>query len=970
MRTRLNKQTLVTIVISLIVFSTFTISAFGQLSPAFEEMRSEIDNEESLVEVIVLLEGDDVRDAISVSARDRHLTRSERIKDVNSRLRSYRSYAADQVESFLNDYSSGEITRFFIVPGYAASIPFSEIENLSAIDGVELIIPNVELTFDPPVETRVSPQMSTAVSSYLELMNVPSLWQRGIDGSGRLVCSFDTGVEQSHPALSAKWRGNHAGLHESWFSTIKPDTLPYDAAGHGTHTMGTMVGSVDADSIGVAPGAEFIAAGVVDQGKTLTNTLADILLAFQWVLDPDGNPLTTNDVPDVVLNSWGIPKGIFDDCDSYFWQAIDNVEAAGIVTIFAAGNEGPDPSTLRLPADRGTTPLNTFCVGAVDGSKTIASFSSRGPSRCHPDQVKPEIVAPGVSVRSSTKGGGYLSMSGTSMAAPYIAGLVALCRQYSPDATVAEIKNALIASCQDLGEAGEDNAYGYGLPDASKILDYLPEPIVPEFSVEDFVVMGSETVMPGDTVSMLVELSNTTGAFSQVFGELVSDNTAEAEVISSEALFSFTGGATITTGASPFQVRIDGSLPHGLETSFKLYIKSTGGDILDSTNLVMTVGIAPPGRVATHQSDGISVSISDFGQMGFGPGSIYYAGGEGFRFESSSNLLYEAGIVVACDGYDLSSTLRNADGSLRISDFAPIESIGAGWSGDDQGFHFSCSFADQSSNLPAPLTITQESIDFGGSANDGVTIVRYHLTNTSSQDLQSVRFGFLADFDLEGGAETIENNDSLGMLYQYSDDGPMVGLIKLANIGSVTAQVANEEKAGWTDTDLHSFLLAEQVDFVSTSGDDVLYSVNSSALTLAAGETIEVSFAFVAGNDLYELEDNAVRAAERYEVVLATSVGGGQLPESFVLQQNYPNPFNPSTTIAFDLKVEATVSLDIYNMLGQKVTCLYSGSLGTGRHEFEWNGDSSSGNRVATGVYFYRLSTEDYSDSRKMLLLK
>jgi len=133
-----------------------------------------------------------------------------------------------------------------------------------------------------------------------------------------------------------------------------------------------MVGAVDGDTIGVAPGAEWISAGVIDQpGRSLSMTISDIIEAFQWALDPDGDPTTTDDVPDVILNSWGIPKGLFQPCDDTFYDVVDAVEAAGIVTIFACGNEGPDPMSLRLPADRASTPLNSFTVGAVDGNYQV-----------------------------------------------------------------------------------------------------------------------------------------------------------------------------------------------------------------------------------------------------------------------------------------------------------------------------------------------------------------------------------------------------------------------------------------------------------------------------------------------------------------------------------------------------------------------------------------------------------------------
>jgi hypothetical protein len=166
-------------------------------------------------------------------------------------------------------------------------------------------------------------------------------------------------------------------------------------------------------------------------------------------------------------------------------------------------------------------------------------------------------------------------------------------------------------------------------------------------------------------------------------------------------------------------------------------------------------------------------------------------------------------------------------------------------------------------------------------------------------------------------------------------------------------------------------MISSESTFTADSvGSDQLFSINSQPMSIEPEGSVTVSFALIAGDDLTELEDNAVRAKERYAAVLSTGSGAGQLPVAFELEQNYPNPFNPATTIVFDMKVDGDVALDVYNMLGQKVRRLHSGYLPTGPHEIQWDGASGSGDRVATGVYFYRLSSADFSQTRKMVLLK
>jgi hypothetical protein len=264
--------------------------------------------------------------------------------------------------------------------------------------------------------------------------------------------------------------------------------------------MGTICGLDGENQIGMAPGAKWISAGVIDR-VDIPTTVKDAIAAFQWAADPDGDPNTTNDVPDVVSNSWGLVPYThgYPECDPLFNSVIDNLEATGAVVVFAAGNEGL--SGLRIPADRIETPVNTFAVGALSQDGTnIASFSSRGPSRCDHKTVKPEVTAVGTNVRSCVPDGGYSTMSGTSMACPHIAGAVLLLRQVKPEATADEIKYALYLTAVDLGPFGEDNSFGMGSIDVVEAANVLEK----GFGTIDGYVMkaGTDELIEGAVVRL------------------------------------------------------------------------------------------------------------------------------------------------------------------------------------------------------------------------------------------------------------------------------------------------------------------------------------------------------------------------------------------------------------------------------------------------------------------------------------
>ena len=314
------------------------------------------------------------------------------------------------------------------------------------------------------------------LSQGLVAIHAPDVWRLGYSGEGRLVCNIDTGVDLNHSALNASWRGHHAPVAECFFDPVLGQEFPYDTRQHGTHTMGTMVGlsSLTGDTTGVAFGAQWIAAAVLDhpQGEGLAGTVALVLLSLQWACDPDGDPMTLDDVPDVINNSWGIPDAGLDVCDPFYWNALDACEAAGTVVIFSAGNSGI--GGLQNPAARANTPYTSFSVGALDATDPenlqVADFSSRGPSPCTQDPVnaiKPEVAAPGVAIRSCIPGGGYSDeWNGTSMAAPHVSGIVALMRQVNPELDVITIKQILMETALDLAPAGEDNLSGHGLVNA------------------------------------------------------------------------------------------------------------------------------------------------------------------------------------------------------------------------------------------------------------------------------------------------------------------------------------------------------------------------------------------------------------------------------------------------------------------------------------------------------------------------
>ncbi len=344
-----------------------------------------------------------------------------------------------------------------------------------------------------------------AVESGIVNTGAPLVWAQGVTGQGIVVGGADTGVSFSHPALKPHYRGwnaaagtaSHAG---NWHDAIHTEgsvcgadsPVPCDDNGHGSHTLGTAVGDDGlGNQIGMAPGARWIGCRNMDQGNGTPATYLECLEFFLAPYPPGGTPAVGDPslAPDVTNNSWSCPPE--EGCGTItLAAALAAQKAAGIFTVAAAGNSGPDCSTVSDPP---AIHSSCYTVGALTtGTSDIAMFSSRGPVAVDGSgRAKPDIVAPGTTVRSAIPGGGYGLKSGTSMAAPHVAGAVALLWSARPhlrgriDGTIALLNGAAVpipsSACSSSGVP--NNTFGYGRLDVKAAFDLLPPDLTRFFTV-------------------------------------------------------------------------------------------------------------------------------------------------------------------------------------------------------------------------------------------------------------------------------------------------------------------------------------------------------------------------------------------------------------------------------------------------------------------------------------------------------
>jgi bacillopeptidase F len=384
----------------------------------------------------------------------------------------------EYLEKAVAEGKAKDIQSFYVVNGMAVTATKEVMEELTRFPEIEKLLPNEVRQLDPSAESAASTEIQVEEKPAANLENIewgvaqigaPQAWEMGVDGHGTVVASIDTGVQWDHPALMEKYRGYNGGSanHEyNWFdATPATQSTPYDDDGHGTHVTGTMVGSEPngSNQVGVAPGAKWI--GV----KAFTpsgGTDVALLAAGEWILAPkdaNGNPNPAM-APDVVNNSWGGGPGL----DEWYRPMVQAWVAADIFPAFAAGN-----TRIGNPGGPGSvsTPGNypeSFATGATDVNMNLASFSLQGPSPY--EEIKPEVSAPGVGIRSSFPGSEYGAASGTSMASPHVAGVVALLKQVNSNLTVADIEEILMTTATARTDSNfpdsPNNGYGHGIVNA------------------------------------------------------------------------------------------------------------------------------------------------------------------------------------------------------------------------------------------------------------------------------------------------------------------------------------------------------------------------------------------------------------------------------------------------------------------------------------------------------------------------
>jgi len=455
-------------------------------------------NHQSKNSVLVVL-----KEQADLTQAESFLNREEKKRYVYNALRNKALATQGPLIDFLQS-KKVSFRRFYIENMIAVENPTAElVKELAARKDVARIMGNplVKLKLPKTKATLATSHKTAGPEKNLVRIGATTVWKDfDVRGEGIVVAGQDTGVQWDHPALVKQYRGSsssaidhnynwHDAIHAPLSDATKTSSCGYntkapcDDQGHGTHTMGTIVGDDgEGNQIGVAPKAQWMACKNMDNG---IGSPATYIECFEFFLAPypiNGDPLKDGDpskAPHVINNSWGCTPDEGCSGDEIL-PSLKAMKNAGIFVVASAGNDGPYCSSVNSPPAWHSG--LSLTVGAFDHrDDEIAYFSSRGPSALD-NGIGPNIAAPGVSIRSSVPGNRYASFmwSGTSMAGPHAVGAVALLWSLDKnlignfDKTLSLIEQnaepkTTSENCGDIpGSHVPNNTYGSGLLNVSQ----------------------------------------------------------------------------------------------------------------------------------------------------------------------------------------------------------------------------------------------------------------------------------------------------------------------------------------------------------------------------------------------------------------------------------------------------------------------------------------------------------------------
>ncbi|MBI5404403.1 MAG: S8 family peptidase [Ignavibacteriae bacterium] len=804
-----------------------------------------------------------------------------------------------------------------------------------------------------------------AAQWHISKINSYQAWDQSQGDTNIVIGIVDSGSDMDHPDLQANIKIRYTdpingmdddgnGFIDDWrgwdfyAGDNDPNIMP-SGNNHGSHVSGcaSQVSNNGVHGGGIGFKVKLLISKHTDDSNpesSLYNTDAGVVYCYQ-------------NGAKVINCSYG--SSYF---SSYSQTVMNNAWANGTVICASAGNgdaNGIGQNWQRYPASY----TNVVSVAATNSSDVKTTFSN-----FHTDV---DVSAPGESILSTVFDNNYTNFSGTSMSAPITSGTVALIRSKYSSWTPAQVVDRLklgVDSIYDLNPTYL-GMLGTGRVNAYKCLSDFPIIKITSSMHNDSIYGNNDKVYDvNEVIPIAFSFKNTYVAGTNASIRLTTTDPNVEIVQDSVYIGSIPAYGTFsTTYANTFKVKAKSTCPLDRD----VVLKVSGSASCYSDNAANTITVRFRQGFATHNRNNLKLALTSDGAIGkkaqnYGTGLLL---GNGIN-----NQIYEAGLMIGVSNTKVSDVSRREQSPANFSDtdFVALNTYTMTFPGIISAQDGNGKFNDNGAGSnKIGVEVTQESFAFTGANDSNYILIRYTIKNTNSTSLSNLYAGIFTFFQptginpLAGNISCYNSTSKVGYSYKQSDPNPYLGIAMMN-----TDVTVNFKPMAFLDI-INGFTTAEKWSTLSSgiASDSIgpggnAFTLSAGPLTIAANQTIRLGFAIVKGNNLGDLINNVNIAKTKY-----ASVGIQQIsdiiPKKYELMQNYPNPFNPVTKINFAIPKNEIVNIKIYDVLGREIMTLVNEKLSAGYYEFSFDGSG-----LSSGIYFYRMTTNSYSDIKRMVLVK
>lgn len=806
--------------------------------------------------------------------------------------------------------------------------------------------------------------------SFLNQIKAIQAWDVNKGDTNVVIGIVDSGTDIDHPDLRANFKRNYAdpinGLDDDgdgyadnyWgidlagatYTNIQWDNDP-DIKGanqeHGAHVSGDASAVTD-NGVGVA-GVGFnckllpVKCGADDD--TRASGSGYILTGYP------GIAYAADHGANVINCSWGGAGAGPLEQEVVDYATINK----GALVVAAAGND--NVATPYFPSSLNYV-INVAAVGSTDAK---ASFSNFG--------YTIDICAPGSNIRSTTYNNSYGSMSGTSMASPVAAGAAAIVKSQFPSYTMLQVGEQLRVTCDNIYSVngGYTNKLGSGRINLYNALTVNKPSIRSNNQVitdnnDNAIVINDTMRISMDFINYLSPATNATVALTAASGGGYVTILNGAYTIGQLNTL-----ALANNGAVPFLVKVKSTAPANQLISFKLTYtdNATSYTATEFFDVYVNVDYL---NITVNQ---VGTSITSKGRIGYNASG--QGQGIGFTY-NGTNVLYEGSLMIG-NSSNVSDMARNNAGGAD-EDFISAQKV-AKVSPMVSSFDAYGRFTDNGNSKGAlPVSVKHYAYAWSQAPDDKYIMVRYNIKNTGTSALNNIYAGIFCDYDIDDYTKNKGDEDAalrLGYTYTLSANVVYAG-VKLLSAGNFIhhsidnvggAQPIDFTNASDFDAKKDSAMkISKPQDTYGTVGGDVIQTVSSGPFTIAAGDSIEVAFALLAGDNLADIQATSAAAQTKYDDLFAPTGLFVAQSDAFGIKAIYPNPSKGNVSVDVILNHTSNAKIEVLNLTGQVVYTLNK-ELAQGESKVDLDL-----NNLAAGQYLVKFTSNEKVQTQKLTVTK